>query len=161
MVRIVAIVTAGLWIACGPVLQAPKGPGGSTPSISAAVTTETENLGPVAECIGKQLGDTLQDAGYVVLPTDGDGVVTPSPDRYRLAVTVVDHDPGSPEARAVVGFGAGACTLATRYRLTGHTGVIVEDRTEARSGRACRHAITETIETIARRMGRAIAGQQP
>ncbi|MBL6976060.1 MAG: hypothetical protein ISR64_10040 [Deltaproteobacteria bacterium] len=72
---------------------------------------------------------------------------------------MVRHDPGSPRARAVVGFGSGACEVTTRYRLTGPGNVGQKNRIQARSGRACRHAVMETVEIMVRGLGNAIAAK--
>ncbi|MBU0544546.1 MAG: DUF4410 domain-containing protein [Proteobacteria bacterium] len=65
--------------------------------------------------MGKDLVRTLDKAGYEAsLISDRSQYIKGT---YLLKVTIVKYNPGSKAARIVVGFGAGAVSLDTRYEL--------------------------------------------
>jgi hypothetical protein len=77
--------------------------------------------------MGKDLLSMLSKAGYeATLITNRNQYIKGT---YLLKVTIVKYNPGSKAARIVVGFGAGAVSLDTRYELFAPGGsLLVSDK---------------------------------
>jgi hypothetical protein len=67
----------------------------------------------------KNLIRMLNRAGYDARLIKSRKQYVPGGGRYLLSVTIVHYRPGNKAARMVVGFGAGAASLDTRYELSG------------------------------------------
>jgi hypothetical protein len=96
---------------------------GKNLKISVLVDTGDDNLSQVKidqreqlnDFMGKDLVRLLNKAGYEAILIENSGQYKKG--TYLLKVTIIKYNSGSKAARIVVGFGAGAASLDTRYEL--------------------------------------------
>jgi len=161
----VSLAAVLLLAACAPRIYAPESHDGRPFSLHVLVDFDREtgldevSRAQVREVIGWMEGDLLsmlRDAGYDPVAVNTEKIESRH-DRHLLHVTIYRYDPGDPEARAVTGFGEGACSLDITFRLTGPDGVMVENRVFESSSRDWPYAAGAADRTIAIEISEAFA----
>jgi hypothetical protein len=87
------------------------------------VQTQIDQREQLNDFMGKDLVRILNKAGYEASLIENRGQYTKG--NYLLKITIVKYNAGSKAARIVVGFGAGAVSLDTRFELFGPGGNLV------------------------------------
>ena len=143
---VVYLVLTMVLVGCGGSLRAPVTSSGQPLSVvfslDAGITegmTETQitHHNQLQEYMEVHMLRLLESVGYSASNIEDPSQFTPVQDGYLLTIQITDYNPGSGAARALVGFGAGACVLSTTYQLSedGQTAIYSNSQSEG-SGRS-------------------------